>query len=71
MLMNGGKDLAPSAELRKWFKHGPVKWDEFRRRYRKELRPKILSSRNYREKNIARLPYFTVHTIPNTTTPPG
>lgn len=31
------KDLAPSAELRKWFGHDTEKWDEFRRRYRSEL----------------------------------
>jgi len=31
------RDLAPSDELRKWYAHDPEKWDEFRRRYRKEL----------------------------------
>ncbi len=31
------KDLAPSDELRKWFGHEPEKWDEFRKRYAKEL----------------------------------
>jgi uncharacterized protein YeaO (DUF488 family) len=31
------KDLAPSTGLRKWFGHNPKKWDEFRRRYAKEL----------------------------------
>lgn len=31
-------DLAPSAALRKWFRHDPRKWDEFRRRYRGELK---------------------------------
>lgn len=31
------KELAPSDELRKWFGHDPEKWDEFRKRYRKEL----------------------------------
>ncbi len=31
------KEIAPSTELRKWFSHDPVKWPEFRRRYRKEL----------------------------------
>ncbi len=29
--------LAPSTELRKWFGHEPARWDEFRRRYRREL----------------------------------
>ena len=31
------KDLAPSTELRKWFNHYPERWDEFRKRYFKEL----------------------------------
>lgn len=31
------KDLAPSTELRKWFGHDPARWDEFERRYRREL----------------------------------
>lgn len=32
------KDIAPSAELRKWFGHDPARWPEFRRRYMEELR---------------------------------
>ena len=32
------KEIAPSEELRKWFGHDPGKWEEFRRRYREELR---------------------------------
>lgn len=31
------KDIAPSNELRRWYKHDPAKWDEFRRRYFEEL----------------------------------
>jgi uncharacterized protein YeaO (DUF488 family) len=31
------KDVAPSTELRKWFHHDPDRWDQFRKRYRKEL----------------------------------
>ena len=31
------KDAAPSTELRKWFAHRPDRWDEFRRRYVREL----------------------------------
>jgi uncharacterized protein YeaO (DUF488 family) len=34
------KDVAPSAELRRWFGHDPDKWDEFRKRYQKELKDK-------------------------------
>ncbi len=32
------KDIAPSSELRKWFGHDPERWEEFRRRYRSEIR---------------------------------
>lgn len=31
------KDVAPSAELRRWFSHDPAKWPEFQRRYKEEL----------------------------------
>jgi uncharacterized protein YeaO (DUF488 family) len=31
------KDVAPSTALRKWFGHDPEKWDEFRKRYGREL----------------------------------
>ncbi len=31
------KDVAPSAELRKWFDHDPEKWSEFKKKYHKEL----------------------------------
>ena len=31
------KAVAPSTELRKWFGHDPEKWDEFRKKYRREL----------------------------------
>ena len=31
------KDIAPSAELRRWFGHETAKWPEFRQRYRAEL----------------------------------
>ena len=32
------KDVAPSADLRKWFSHDPKKWPAFRKRYFAELR---------------------------------
>ena len=32
------KDVAPSPALRKWFGHDPAKWNEFRKRYRAELK---------------------------------
>ncbi len=31
------KEIAPSTELRKWFSHDPGKWNEFKKRYFKEL----------------------------------
>lgn len=31
------KEVGPSTELRKWFRHDPQKWREFRRRYFREL----------------------------------
>jgi uncharacterized protein YeaO (DUF488 family) len=31
------RDIAPSAELRKWFGHDPERWAEFKARYREEL----------------------------------
>jgi uncharacterized protein YeaO (DUF488 family) len=34
------KDISPSNELRKWFNHEHEKWDEFRKRYKNELKAK-------------------------------
>jgi uncharacterized protein YeaO (DUF488 family) len=31
------KELSPTTELRRWFGHDPARWQEFRRRYAKEL----------------------------------
>ena len=31
------KEVAPSAALRRWFGHDPARWDEFRKRYAREL----------------------------------
>jgi uncharacterized protein YeaO (DUF488 family) len=35
------REIAPSAELRKWFGHAPERWAEFRKRYQKELEGKV------------------------------
>lgn len=32
------KEVAPSDELRHWFGHDPVRWPEFRARYRAEIK---------------------------------
>ncbi len=34
------KDIAPSTDLRKWYSHDPAKWQEFKKRYRNELKEK-------------------------------
>jgi uncharacterized protein YeaO (DUF488 family) len=34
------KESAPSDELRKWFAHDPQKWEEFKKKYEKELATK-------------------------------
>lgn len=31
------RDVAPTAELRRWFGHDPGRWETFRRRYTEEL----------------------------------
>lgn len=31
------KDITPTTNLRKWFSHDPLKWDEFKKSYIKEL----------------------------------
>lgn len=38
------KEAAPSPALRKWFGHVPERWEEFRKRYWKELegRPEVV-----------------------------
>lgn len=32
------KEIAPTNELRKWFGHDPKKWEEFQKRYKRELK---------------------------------
>jgi uncharacterized protein YeaO (DUF488 family) len=34
------KNIAPDAQLRKWFSHQPERWPEFKKRYFKELEGK-------------------------------
>jgi uncharacterized protein YeaO (DUF488 family) len=31
------KEVAPSQDLRKWYAHDTAKWEQFQKRYRKEL----------------------------------
>src|SRR5690348_4804653 len=44
------KEIAPSTELRNWFKHDPEKWPEFQKRYRGELNQEALASLRKLEK---------------------
>jgi uncharacterized protein YeaO (DUF488 family) len=32
------KEIAPSTRLRKWFRHDPARWTEFKKRYAAELK---------------------------------
>jgi uncharacterized protein YeaO (DUF488 family) len=34
------KDVSPGPELRKWFGHDPARWEQFQKRYWKELEEK-------------------------------
>ncbi|MGI0086423.1 MAG: DUF488 domain-containing protein [Nitrosotalea sp.] len=34
------KEIAPSGKLRKWFSHDPKKWQDFKSRYKGELKQK-------------------------------
>jgi uncharacterized protein YeaO (DUF488 family) len=43
------KDIAPSDELREWFSHDPSKWQEFKKRYRNELKDKSELIENLRK----------------------
>lgn len=31
------RDIAPSTDLRRWFKHDPERWEEFKEKYKREL----------------------------------
>jgi uncharacterized protein YeaO (DUF488 family)/DNA-binding MarR family transcriptional regulator len=50
------KDVAPSTELRKWYGHVPARFEEFARRYRKELsrEPARLGVANLRQQAKSR-----------------
>jgi uncharacterized protein YeaO (DUF488 family) len=48
------RDIAPSAELRKWFGHDPERWAEFKARYREELRSTKRSAALDRLRDAAR-----------------
>ena len=64
------KDIAPSNSLRKWFGHDVKKWDEFKRRYFKELDKKEmqLTESSKKLKNTIQLPYYMLQKKRNLTT---
>ncbi|VVB94305.1 Uncharacterised protein [uncultured archaeon] len=45
------KEVAPSPELRKWFGHDIARWEEFRKRYWKELESKQDEIKLLKQKN--------------------
>jgi len=49
------RDVAPSAELRRWFDHDVERWPEFRRRYLAELAAAPDAVRPLREHPLATL----------------
>ena len=53
------KEIAPSAELRNWFGHKPERWEDFRNRYRAELRqnPALEELRAMGERGMVTLLY--------------
>jgi uncharacterized protein YeaO (DUF488 family) len=56
------KDITPSPELHKWFHHDPERWNEFKKKYRKELEKSgmlLELKRIIREKKIVDLVYST------------
>jgi uncharacterized protein YeaO (DUF488 family) len=46
------KEFAPSTELRKWFNHDPLKWEEFKSRYFLELDQKAEDLRTIIDKKL-------------------
>ena len=45
------RELAPSSELRKWFDHDPLRFTEFRRRYRQELKERAAEREALRQRS--------------------
>lgn len=44
------KEIAPSDELRKWFDHDPEKWEDFKTRYKQELKANSVAIEDALEK---------------------
>lgn len=54
------RDLAPSADLRRWYAHDQSRWREFRERYLAELRGEAQSAALLRLRAIAREGHVTL-----------
>lgn len=52
------KQIAPSTVLRTWFGHDPNRWNDFRRRYRAELKAQAATLRDLRR--LARTSVITL-----------
>ena len=63
------KEVAPSNDLRNWFSHDPKKWEEFKRKYERELQDKQelihKIKQAEKEKGIVTLLYSTRNTEHN------
>jgi len=65
------KELSPSNELRKWYQHDAGKWEEFKRRYLKELesKPETLTLlKNCLENEVVTFTYSSSETKLNNAT---
>ena len=65
------KELSPSNELRNWYRHDAGKWEEFKRRYFKELdsKPeKLMLLENYLENEVVTFIYSSRETKLNNAT---
>ena len=51
--------MAPSAELRRWYRHDPAKFTGFARRYRRELSRPTAAAAVARLRRLAREPLVT------------
>ncbi|MEU4799052.1 DUF488 family protein [Streptomyces sp. NPDC023327] len=56
------KDLAPSAELRRWYGHDPARFEEFAERYRQELADDERAAELARLRGLARTGRLTLLT---------
>ena len=56
------KEIAPSTELRRWYAHDPARFEEFKKRYRAELREPARADALARLKSLARTSRVTLLT---------